>query len=149
MDWEKLKQLDGHLKNERNSFGVSFVFRFFLFTMASGANTTATNTVTLDSASVLPPPLPILLHDDDVSMPTLSSPSAAPTLERQIRDQYWLDTEDYMRSQPELKECEVLTNNYQWGWLYKVIREADGTLRRISKYDASRDFRRPEFMEPH
>lgn len=102
-------------------------------------------------ASVLPPPLPVLLPDfsvSDVSTDDKPSLSPQPMLVRQIRDQYWLETEAYMQKNPEVQMCEVLTSQIQWGWVYRIVREADGTLRRISKYEPTRDFRRPEFMEP-
>lgn len=95
----------------------------------------------LNGASVLPP-LPVLLTPE---AHTVEEPAP---LVRQIREHYWEDTEDYMRENPQVQECEVLTNNYEWGWVHKVVRAADGSLQRISKYETCRDFRQPDFREP-
>ncbi len=66
-------------------------------------------------------------------------------LVRQIRDQYWIETENYMRENPDLQECEVYTSQIQWGWVYFIRREADGSLSRISEYRTTRDFRHADF----
>jgi hypothetical protein len=68
-------------------------------------------------------------------------------LVRQIRDQYWLETEAYMQNNPDLQECEVLTSQIQWGWVYRIVRQPDGTLDRISEYKTERDFRHPDFQK--
>lgn len=126
---------------------VSLRFVSFPFTMAFNGASALPQTMVFSSASALPqamaPPLPVLL------MPEPSIVELAPTpLVRQIREDYWEDTEKYMQENPNVQECEVLTSNYQWGWVHKVVRAADGSLQRITKYETCRDDRHPDFKEP-
>lgn len=112
--------------------------------MASGASVLPLSP--LSAMAAMAPPLPVLLTPEPA--PQTDEYQVPPPLTRQIRETYWEDTETYMRENPQVQECEVLTNNYQWGWVYKVVRASDGSLQRVSKYETSRDFRQPDFKEP-
>jgi hypothetical protein len=118
-------------------------------------------------ASVLPPFVPIP-EDSDISEsyeisnvyrttsdniftpptpPPAPERTTPPPLTRQIREYYWTDVEEYMRENPDVQECEVLTSQIQWGWVYFVRRRPDGSLERISEYRTTRDFRHPDFEQ--
>lgn len=117
---------------------------FFLFAMSSETNMTWGASVLPAQPTLLLPEAPVPAHATLVS--NMSTPP--PLLVRQIRDQYWLDTETYMQANPGLQECEVLTSQIQWGWVYRIVRQPDGTLERISEYKTERDFRHADFVEP-
>ena len=55
-------------------------------------------------------------------------------VERQIAEEKWLAGELIMMNNPDLKELEV-SRHYITGWIYKIIREENGTLKRVSILD--------------
>ena len=113
------------------------LFRFFLYQMAANGASVLPAFV----EATVPPPVLLMPVQDELLL-------AYSGLTRQIREDYWTDAENYMQKNPAVEECEVLTNNYEWGWVHKVVRAADGSLQRISKYETSRDFRQTDFKEP-
>lgn len=87
-----------------------------------------------DSSTLQDVPLPLPLY------------SYTP-LTRQIRENYWVEVEDYMQRNTDIQEYEVLTSNYEWGWVYTVKRTENGDLIRLSEYQTKRDFRHSDFEE--